>query len=71
MSTGNNNYLGWPLSEEEITALAQEVLGGIPDWFLENKEVINTRREEITEQTHLFSTHVGKSLSAWKKPSMQ
>lgn len=38
-----------PSSEEETVALAEKVLGIIPEWYRENKETIEKNRVEQNE----------------------
>ena len=37
------------VSEQELMIMAEQVLGQVPDWFVENKKVIENNRVEAEE----------------------
>lgn len=49
--------------EQETIARAEEVLGGIPEWYLENKEQIEHNRVEAKALTKEFMARLKKIMS--------
>jgi hypothetical protein len=58
----HNNSIGLTenlsVIEQETLARAEEFLGGVPDWYLENKEHIEHEREESREKSEEFLAQV-------------
>lgn len=52
-------------SEEEIIAMAEEILGTIPAWYLENKEFIEKKRIEQNEFNDTISAQISELLAAF------
>lgn len=44
------------LTEHEMIALAETVLGSIPEWYLENKEAIENNRIEMASMAAELSS---------------
>lgn len=49
----------------EVAALAEEVLGQIPEWFLTNKENIEQRRQKFAELTAQYTEELERILSQY------
>lgn len=49
--------------EQETMAKAEQVLGGIPQWYLENKERIEHNRVEAEEMTEHFLARLKKIMA--------
>lgn len=53
--------------EQETMDRAEEVLGGIPEWYLENKEQIEHNRVEAKVLTTEFLARLQKIMSMCRK----
>lgn len=60
--TADRNFVA---KHAEVAALAEEVLGQIPEWFLTNKENIEQRRQKFAELTAQYTEELERILSQY------
>lgn len=53
--------------EREILAVAEEVLGAVPEWFWEHKDVIQKNREEQKEWTDQITSEINEFLQRFEQ----